>query len=80
MLLNVNIPAVVSEISGVVLTGRGVRRYIDVLKSADPRGKTYYWLAGELLGCRTGQGLNLPQDIPTDAGNSQQLYYCDLAI
>jgi len=35
MLLNVNIPAVkLSEISGVVLTRRGVRRYIDVFESA----------------------------------------------
>jgi len=51
MLLNVNIPAVKpEEISGVALTRQGIRRYVDVFeKRVDPRGKTYYWLAGELL-------------------------------
>jgi len=51
MLLNVNIPPVpVSEIAGVMVTRQGVRRYIDQFeKRVDPRGKTYYWLAGELL-------------------------------
>lgn len=51
VLLNVNVPAVsASEIAGVVFTRQGVRRYVDVFeKRVDPRGKTYYWLAGELL-------------------------------
>lgn len=51
MLLNVNIPAATpSEISGIVITRQGIRRYIDILeKRVDPRGKTYYWLAGELM-------------------------------
>jgi len=51
MLLNVNIPPVpASEITGVVVTRQGVRRYVDQFeKRVDPRGKTYYWLAGELL-------------------------------
>ena len=68
MLLNVNVPPVkLAEISGVVLTRQGVRRYIDVFeKRIDPRGKTYYWLAGELLEDIEPQGLNLPQDVPTD--------------
>lgn len=69
MLLNVNIPAVkLEEIAGVVLTRQGVRRYIDVFeKRVDPRGKTYYWLAGELLEeVEPEQGLHLPQDTPTD--------------
>lgn len=69
MLLNVNVPAVkLEEIAGVVLTRQGVRRYIDVFeKRVDPRGKTYYWLAGELLEeVEPEQGLHLPQDIPTD--------------
>lgn len=68
MLLNVNVPAVtLEEIAGVVLTRQGVRRYIDVFeKRVDPRGKTYYWLAGELLEDVEPQGLDLPQDIPTD--------------
>jgi 5'-nucleotidase len=51
LLLNVNVPAVPeSEIAGVVWTQLGVRRYIDVFeKRVDPRGKPYYWLAGEVL-------------------------------
>lgn len=51
LLLNVNVPAVSSEeIAGVAITRQGIRRYVDVFeKRVDPRGKTYYWLAGELL-------------------------------
>ncbi len=51
MLLNVNIPAVASDaIKGVVLARQGIRRYFDLFeKRVDPRGKTYYWLAGEVL-------------------------------
>ncbi len=51
MLLNVNIPPVeISEIAGVALTRLGMRRYVDTFqKRVDPRGKTYYWLAGEVL-------------------------------
>lgn len=50
-LLNVNVPDVPTEkIAGVVLARQGVRRYVDVFeKRMDPRGKTYYWLAGELI-------------------------------
>lgn len=77
MLLNVNVPAVkLEEIAGVVLTRQGVRRYIDVFeKRVDPRGKTYYWLAGELLEeFEPEQGLHLPQDIPTDVEAIHQNY------
>jgi 5'-nucleotidase len=51
ILLNVNVPAVKQhEIAGVAFTRQGIRRYFDVFeKRVDPRGKTYYWLAGELL-------------------------------
>ena len=51
MLLNVNIPAVIqAEITGVTIARQGIRRYFDIFqKRTDPRGKTYYWLAGELL-------------------------------
>lgn len=50
MLLNVNVPAVKeTEIAGVKIARQGIRRYIDIFeKRVDPRGKTYYWLAGEL--------------------------------
>ncbi|BAY74862.1 stationary-phase survival protein SurE [Nostoc linckia NIES-25] len=69
MLLNVNIPAVEwEEIAGVTLTRQGVRRYIDVFdKRVDPRGKTYYWLTGEVIeDVEPPMGLNLPQNVPID--------------
>jgi len=51
LLLNVNVPPLPQEkIAGVIVTRQGIRRYIDVFdKRVDPRGKTYYWLAGEVL-------------------------------
>lgn len=51
MLLNVNVPAVPeADIAGVTITRQGIRRYFDLFeKRVDPRGKTYYWLAGEVL-------------------------------
>jgi 5'-nucleotidase len=51
MLLNVNVPPVpTDEIAGVVVTLLGIRRYHDLFqKRVDPRGRTYYWLAGEVL-------------------------------
>ena len=50
-LLNINIPALpLSEIAGVEITKLGVRPYNDYFeKRVDPRGKTYYWLAGEAI-------------------------------
>jgi 5'-nucleotidase len=51
LLLNVNIPAgTTQEIRGSAITRLGVRRYIDLFeKRTDPRGKVYYWLAGEVV-------------------------------
>jgi 5'-nucleotidase len=51
MLLNVNVPSVPpQDIQGVKITRQGIRRYVDILeKRIDPRGKTYYWLTGELM-------------------------------
>ena len=50
-LLNVNVPSVPQEkIAGVKLARQGIRRYSDVFQERlDPRGKVYYWLAGEVL-------------------------------
>jgi len=50
LLLNVNIPPIHTEaIAGVAITRQGTRRYDEIFeKRIDPRGKTYYWLAGEL--------------------------------
>ncbi len=47
-LLNINIPYLpLSDIAGVEITHLGVRPYNDYFeKRVDPRGKTYYWLAG----------------------------------
>jgi 5'-nucleotidase len=69
MLLNVNIPAVESsQIKGVKFTRQGVRRYVDVFdKRVDPRGKTYYWLTGEVLeDAEPPVNFNLPENIPID--------------
>ncbi|WP_377475878.1 MAG: 5'/3'-nucleotidase SurE [Microcoleus anatoxicus] len=69
MLLNVNIPAVKqAEITGVAIARQGIRRYFDIFqKRTDPRGKTYYWLAGELLEDveETSETSDF-RDIPTD--------------
>ena len=48
-LLNVNIPAIeIGDIAGVRVTRLGRRRYNDAFeRRIDPRGKVYYWLAGE---------------------------------
>ena len=51
LLLNINVPNLpASSIKGVVFTELGLREYNDRYeKRVDPRGKTYYWLAGEAL-------------------------------
>jgi len=59
-ILNVNIPALDPEdISGVAITEMGRKMFTDTYeKRVDPRGKVYYWLAGELT--------NEPEDAITD--------------
>lgn len=66
MLLNVNVPAVEeTKIAGSIVTRQGVRRYVDVFeKRVDPRDKTYYWLAGELL--EDVEDPNAANGVPTD--------------
>jgi len=51
LLLNVNIPALPAEkIAGVTIARQCKRRYRNLFeKRLDPRGKTYYWLAGEII-------------------------------
>ncbi|WP_353931659.1 5'/3'-nucleotidase SurE [Okeanomitos corallinicola TIOX110] len=69
MLLNVNIPPVSwEEIVGVTITRQGIRRYTDVFdKRVDPRGKTYYWLTGEVLeDVEPPPGLNVAANVPID--------------
>lgn len=50
-LFNINIPALPSEeIAGVLVTRQGLRRYHEQFQHRlDPRGKSYYWLAGEVI-------------------------------
>ncbi|MDK2926477.1 MAG: 5/3-nucleotidase [Bacillota bacterium] len=57
-LLNVNVPArPAREIRGLSITRLGTRRYKNTFEARqDPRGQTYYWLAGEPL----------PQECPPD--------------
>lgn len=51
LFLNVNVPNLAAkDIAGVRVTKLGVRAYKDYFeKRVDPRGKTYYWLAGEVI-------------------------------
>ncbi len=49
--LNVNLPNIsAADIKGVCITSLGIRFYQNSFeKRVDPRGKTYYWLAGKLV-------------------------------
>jgi 5'-nucleotidase len=51
LLLNINVPALTADaIKGARVTRQGIRRYVDQFEQRiDPRGKTYYWLAGEVI-------------------------------
>lgn len=76
-LLNVNIPAVTrKEIKGVMLTRQGLRRYIEQFeKRFDPRGKSYYWLAGEAIeDIPQPEAKHLPTDVPTDVEAIRENY------
>ncbi len=59
-ILNVNVPALeVEDIAGVAITELGRKLFSDNYeKRVDPRGKTYYWMAGELI--------SEPEDANTD--------------
>ena len=50
-ILNINTPALHSEdISGIAITRLGTKMFTDSYeKRTDPRGKVYYWMAGELI-------------------------------
>jgi 5'-nucleotidase len=68
-LLNVNVPSVqAKDIAGVAIARQGLRRYIESFeKRLDPRGKSYYWLAGEAIEeLEQPEHFHLPSDIPTD--------------
>jgi 5'-nucleotidase len=68
-LLNVNIPPVSPDaVAGVRLTRQGLRRYIEQFEQrVDPRGKSYYWLAGEAIEeIAQPDHDRLPADVLTD--------------
>lgn len=52
MLMNINIPEIssVNELKGVKIAKLGVKKYRNNFEERkDPRGNSYYWLAGELI-------------------------------
>lgn len=59
-ILNVNVPALdADDIGGVAITELGSKMFTNTYeKRVDPRGKVYYWMAGELT--------NEPSDANTD--------------
>ncbi len=59
-ILNINIPGLEKDdIAGIAITELGSRMFTDAYeKRVDPRGKVYYWMAGELI--------NEPEDASTD--------------
>ena len=76
-LLSVNIPAVAeSEIKGVKVTRQGIRRYQENFQQRlDPRGRSYYWLAGELVEeIEQPEHIYLPRDLLTDVQASKDNY------
>lgn len=76
-LLNVNVPAVSpDEIAGMMLTRQGLRRYIEQFeKRLDPRGKSYYWLAGEVIeDIPQPEAKHLPADVLTDVEAIKENY------
>ena len=60
-ILNVNIPKLAKEdISGIAITELGGRMFTDDYeKRIDPRGKTYYWMAGELINNLEGDNTDI---------------------
>lgn len=76
-LLNINIPPLKpQEIAGVKITRQGLRRYIDNFeKRLDPRGKSYYWLAGQVVEeLEQPEHIHFPPDIPTDVQAIREHY------
>jgi 5'-nucleotidase len=62
MLLNINIPETesVDLLKGVKITRLGVKKYRNSFEERkDPRGESYYWLAGELIEDETGEDTDI---------------------
>ncbi len=76
-LLSINVPPVESsKIAGVLITRQGLRRYIEKFEQRlDPRGKSYYWLEGEIVeDIEQPEDGNLPPHILTDVQAIRELY------
>lgn len=60
-LLNVNVPSVPEkELRGIKITRQGKRIYSDaVVEKIDPRGRKYYWIAGEEIGFEKRRGTDI---------------------
>lgn len=60
-LLNVNVPGLEKEdIAGIAITELGRRMFTDEYeKRVDPRGKIYYWMAGELITEKEGANTDI---------------------
>ena len=50
-ILNINVPGLMlEELAGIAITRLGGKMFTDEYdKRVDPRGKVYYWMAGELI-------------------------------
>ncbi len=73
LLLNLNVPPrPAADLAPLRWCRTAVRRYIDQFeKRTDPRGRTYYWLAGEVVDDLEGTGAG-PAEWPTDVAWVQQ--------
>jgi len=73
--LNVNVPPGENH-AGVLITRQGIRRYTETFdKRVDPRGKSYYWLVGEVIEeIPQPDHPQLPADIMTDVEAIKQNY------
>lgn len=60
-ILNVNVPSISpNDIAGMEITRLGTRMYTDAYeKRIDPRGKVYYWLAGEIIDSAEEEGTDI---------------------
>jgi len=60
-ILNINIPSIASDdIGGIQITELGTRMFTDAYeRRTDPRGRTYYWLAGEILESAEEEGTDI---------------------
>lgn len=79
VMLSVNVPAVAADqIRGARLTRQGIRHYDETWeKRKDPRGRTYFWLAGEAIEDMDhidAHNPHHPDRPPTDVQMIQQNY------